>query len=178
MFICGVCSVVLILSGRPPSLASQLPQLECVHSVGDWSAGRPLSRASPLPQLECVHSGGDWSAGRPPSLASQLPPFDRVYSVGDWSAGRPLSRASSLPQLECVHSGGRLVGCEVAFASRLAPTVGMRAFRWEVGRLGGRHRWQASSHHLTECIQLGMGRLGGRFREQARSHRGALLFTK
>ena len=90
------------------------------------------------------------------------------WEVG-WLGGRHRWQASSHSWSVCIQLGiGRL---GAAFASRLAPTVGMRAFRWEVGRLVGRHRWQASSHSWNECIQLGIGRLGGRFREQARSHR-------
>ncbi|OOW02815.1 hypothetical protein MF6394_11810 [Pseudomonas sp. MF6394] len=37
---------------------------------------RPPSRASPLPQLACGVSGREVLAGRPPSQASQLPQLD------------------------------------------------------------------------------------------------------
>jgi hypothetical protein len=40
----------------------------------------------------------------------------------------------------------------------------------EIGRLSGRHRWQASSHSGIGCRQLEIGRPSGRLREQARSH--------
>ena len=42
----------------------------------------------------------------------------------------------------------------------------------EIGRLGGHHHWQASSHREIGCRQLEIGRLSGRLREQARSHSG------
>ena len=84
------------------------------------------------------------------------------------SSGRELSRAGSLPHLDRVH-------------------------QWGIGRLGGRHRWQASSHRdLVQKVEIGRlgdrhreqahfykergvhqeesGRLSGRLREQARSH--------
>jgi hypothetical protein len=84
------------------------------------------------------------------------------------SSGRELSRAGSLPHLDRVH-------------------------QWGIGRLGGRHRWQASSHRdLVQTVEIGRlgdrhreqahfykergvhqeesGRLSGRLREQARSH--------
>jgi len=84
------------------------------------------------------------------------------------------------------------VGCQAAFASRLAPTFGS-ATSVRIGRLGGRHRWQASSHRdLVQKVEIGRlgdrhrelahfykergvhqeesGRLSGRLREQARSH--------
>ncbi len=41
---------------------------------------RPPSRASPLPQLDCGVSGREVSADRPPSQASQLPQLDRGMS--------------------------------------------------------------------------------------------------
>ena len=41
---------------------------------------RPPSRASPLPQLDGGVSGREVSAGRPPSQASQLPQLDRGVS--------------------------------------------------------------------------------------------------
>jgi hypothetical protein len=90
-------------------------------------------------------SAGDWLAERAPSLASQLPQGS-VYicrrlvgsrgviagrpapTVGpgtsekDWSAGGAPSLAGQLPQLDWVH---------------------LR----KIGRLAGRHRWQASSHN-------------------------------
>ena len=57
----------------------------------------------------------------------------------------------------------RLVGCQAAFASKLAPTVDW-VWAVGVGRLGGHHHWQASSHSWIECRQLVIGRLSGRHR--------------
>ena len=88
----------------------------------------------------------------PPSRASPLPQWDWVYSVGDWSAVRSPSLASQLPQW---------TGC----------------IQWEIGRLSGRHRWQASSHSGIGCRQLEIGRLSGRLRGQARSHTGLGVFS-
>ena len=62
-----------VLTVRPPSRASPLPQFDCGVS-GRWvSAARPPSRASPLPQFDCGVSGREVSAGRPSSQASPLP---------------------------------------------------------------------------------------------------------
>ena len=61
---------------------------------------RPPSRASPLPQVDCGVSGREMSAGRPSSQASQLPHFlDRGASVRTASAIRP-SRASPAPTVD------------------------------------------------------------------------------
>ncbi len=84
----------------------------------DWSAGRPPSLASQLPQ-GLRWSGRDWSAGRPPSLASQLPQGLR-WSGRDCSAGRPPSLASRVvaPQLPqgIVSGSQKQVGCQAAVA--------------------------------------------------------------
>ena len=61
---------------------------------------RPPSRASPLPQVDCGVSGREMSAFRPSSQASQLPHFlDRCASVRTASAIRP-SRASPAPTID------------------------------------------------------------------------------
>ena len=86
-----------VLTARPPSRASPLPQLDRGVSGREASAVRPLSQASQLPQLDCGVSGREVSAGRPPSQASQLPLFGRGVSGRYGSAGRPSSQASQLP---------------------------------------------------------------------------------
>ncbi len=52
-----------VLTAKPPSRASPLPQLDCGVSGGQVSAGRLSSQASQLPQLECVRD----SSHRPDS---------------------------------------------------------------------------------------------------------------
>jgi len=131
---------------RPLSRASSLPQLECVHSGGDWSGGRPPSLASQLHNLtECIQLGigqlggrfreqarshswnaciqvGGWSAGRPPSLASQLPQLECVHSVGDWSAGsRFREQVRSHSWNACIQLGGWSAGRSPSLASQLPP---------------------------------------------------------
>jgi len=69
-----------------------------------------------------VQAVRDWSAVRPPSRAGSLPQWDWVQAVGNWSAVRPPSRAGSLP-LGLGAGSWRLVGWEVAIASRLTPTA-------------------------------------------------------
>jgi hypothetical protein len=118
---------------------------------------------------------------------------DQWAAGRDWSAVRPPSPASQLPQ----GSGyicRRLGGCQAVIAGRPAPT-GFGVHLQEIGRLAGRHRWQASSHsgsvyicrRLVGCqaaiasklapTGLGVhlqeiGRLSGRHHWQASSYRG------
>jgi hypothetical protein len=132
----------------------------------------PLSRASPLPQGDWGESVGDRSAVRPPSRAGSLLQLDWVsqLEIGRLS-GRHREQAHSYSWIGSVR--WRVVGCQAAIASRLTPTVGMgqsvgdwsarrppsRAgsllqLDWvsqlEIGRLSGRHRWQASSHRKAK----------------------------
>jgi hypothetical protein len=111
----------------------------------------------------------------------------------DWSTVRPPSPAGQLPQ-GSVYTCKRLVDWQAAIAGRSAPTVD-RVHLQEIGRLSGRHRWQASSHSgpgtsagnwsagrapsLASQLPQGngvnlqeIGRQAGRHRWQASSHRG------
>jgi hypothetical protein len=114
------------------------------------------------------------------------------YICRNRSAVRPLSRAGSLLQLDGVHlrktgrlSGrlreqarsyswmgytcGKQVGCRAAFASRLAPTVGLSTPAENRSAVGPLSRagslLQLDGVHLRKT-----GRLSGRFREQAHSY--------
>ncbi len=127
------------LAVRPPSLASQAPTgngdiwkrlVGCQAAIAGkpcsyrdwvhleeigWLSGRHRWQAKLLQGLGT--SGRDWSAVRPPSLASQAP-----TGTG------------------CIWK--RLVGCQAAIAGKPS------SYRdWvhleEIGRLSGRHRWQA-----------------------------------
>jgi hypothetical protein len=60
------------------------------------------------------------------------------------SAGKPPSPASQIP-LWTGYTCKRLGNCQAAIAGRPAPT-GFGVHLREIGRLAGRHRWQASSH--------------------------------
>jgi hypothetical protein len=78
-------------------------------------------------------------------IASKLAPTrEWGESERDWSAGGPPSLAGQLPQ-GSVCTCKRLVGWRAAIAGRPAPT-GFGVHLQEIGRLAGRHRWQASSH--------------------------------
>ena len=111
--------------GREAVIASRLAStMDRCTSDGDWSVVRPSSLASQLPQgmrYTCQELVG-FQAVIASRLASTM---DRCTSDGDWSAVRPSSLASQLPQ-------------------------GIGVHRLEMGRLSGRHRWQASSHKKTE----------------------------
>ncbi|WP_217902016.1 hypothetical protein, partial [Pseudomonas mandelii] len=61
------------------------------------------------------------------------------------------------------------VGCQAAFAGKPDPT-GNDVHLQVIGRLSGRHRWQASSHRVRVHLQV-IGRLSGRHRDQARSYK-------
>ena len=63
------------------------------------------------------------------------------------------------------------------FASRLAPTIEFCTSA-DIGRLSGRHRWQASSHNGILVHPQDIGRLSGRHRWQASSHSGILYIRK
>jgi len=63
-----------------------------------------------------------------------------------WSASGSPSRASPLPQ-GSVYICRRLGGWPGTIAGRPAPT-GFGVHLREIGRLTGRHRWQASSHRV------------------------------
>ena len=87
----------------------------------------------------------------------------RPKILGGWAG---LFASKLAPTFGLGAGSWRLVGCQAAFASKLAPTVDW-VWAVGVGRLGGHHHWQASSHSWIECRQLVIGRLSGRHREQA-----------
>ncbi len=204
------------LVGCQAAFASRLtPTVELRTSAKNRSAVRPPSRASSLPQLDCVHlqkpgrlSGRLREQARPHSwiayicknlvgcqaaFASKLAPtFGLSTPAENRSDVGPLSRAGSLLQSDGVHLrktgrlSGRLreqarshswiayickkqVGCQAAFASKLAPKVGLRtsAKTWSAVRPPSR----AGSLLQLNCVHLQKtGRLSGRLREQARSY--------
>ncbi len=82
-----------VLTVRPPSRASPLPQLECGVSGREVSAGGPPSQASQLPQRDRGVSGRYASAVGPSSQASQPPPFNPCVCQRDSPSNKPCSRA-------------------------------------------------------------------------------------
>src|SRR5476649_202915 len=94
-------------------------------------------------------SGRDWLAVRPPSQASQLPQLDRVHprEIG-WLLGRHRRQASSHNWTEYIR--GRLVGCQVAIASKLSSYNWAECIR---GRLVG---WQAAFAGKPRSYRLGV----------------------
>jgi hypothetical protein len=126
----------------------------------------------PAPTIGMGASAKYWSAVRPPSLAGQLPQLKWVYqqNIGRLS-GRLRRQASSHNRIGYISK--ILVGCQAAFAGKPAPTIGMDAsakywsavrppsqasqlpqLKWvyqqNIGRLSGRHRWQARSYKGSE----------------------------
>jgi hypothetical protein len=132
------------LPDKPPSRGGSLPQLDGVHLQ---KTGRLSGR---LREQARSHSWNEYickkQVGCQAAFASRLAPTVGLSTPAkNRSAVRPPSRASSLPQLDGVHLqktgrlSGRLreqarshswmeytckkqVGCQAAFASRLAPT--------------------------------------------------------
>jgi hypothetical protein len=179
---------------RPPSRAGSLRQLDCVHlqKTGQLS-GRLREQAHSYSWIAYICKK---QVSCQAAFASRLTPTVGLRtSAKNRSAVRPPSRAGSLPQLDCVHLqktgrlSGRLreqarshswiayickkqVGCQAAFASKLAPTVGLRTSA--KNRSAVRPPSRASSLPQLDCVHLQKtGRLSGRHRERARSHRKA-----
>jgi len=176
---------------RPLSRASSLPQLDGVHlrKTGRLS-GRLREQARSYSWIEYTCRK---QVGCQVAFASRLAPTVGLStSAKNRSAVSPSSRAGSLPQLDGVHlrktgrlSGrlreqahsyswieytcGKQVGCRVAFASRLTPTVGLSTPAENRSAVGPPSRagslLQLDGVHLQKT-----GRLSGRLREQARSY--------
>ena len=134
-------------AGRPPSRAGSLLQLDggSQLEIGRL-AGRLREQAL---SYNCIGSVSWRLVGCQAVFAGRLAPtIGWGQSAGDWSAVRPSSRAGSLlqwnggSQLEIGRLSGRLreqarsysgmgavswrlVGCQAAIASRLAPTIGL-----------------------------------------------------
>ena len=81
------------------TLSSRYRSNGYVHNPTVLTA-RPPSRASPLPQLDRGVSGRQVSAVRPPSQASQLPHFDRGASARSASAVSSSREQAPSPQLQ------------------------------------------------------------------------------
>ncbi len=187
------------LPDRPPSRASSLPQWNRVHLQ---KTGRLSGR---LREQARSHSGTEYickkQLGCQAAFASRLAPtVEPSTSAKNRSAVRPPSRASSLPQWNRVHLqktgrlSGRLpeqarshsgteyictkqVGCQAAFASRLAPTVEPSTSAKNSSAV--RPPSRASSLPQWNRVHLQKtGRLSGRLREQARSHSGTEYICK
>ena len=116
---------------RATSLASQLPQVDRVCSVGNWSAVRPPSRAG----SHTVGMGvGSWRlvgclaafAGKPAPTVGMSVFSWRLVGCQAAFAGKPA------PTVGMSVFSWRLVGCQAAIAGKPAPTVGMSVFSWKL----------------------------------------------
>jgi hypothetical protein len=150
------------------SLASQLPQFE-LGAFRQRIVGFQNAFASKLaPTVGLRTSAKTWSAVRPPSRASSLLQSDGVHlrKTGRLS-GRLREQARSHSWIAYIC--GKQVGCQAAFASKLAPTVGLRTSA--KNRSAIRPPSRASSLLHLDCVHLQKtGRMSDRFREQAHSY--------
>ena len=77
--------------------------------------------------------------------------LDRMQQLETgWLLGRHREQAHSY--IWIAYSCKKQVGCQAAFASRLAPTVGLRTSKKKIGRLSGRLREQARSYSWIAYI--------------------------
>ncbi len=93
---CLLCRFCKVSRRQGGTLGGRYRRNGYIHNPAVLTA-RPPSRASPLPQFDCEVSGRLASAVRPPSQASQLPHL--FYCVG-WIAGikKPASQPAFLSQ--------------------------------------------------------------------------------
>jgi len=106
-----------------PSRAGSLPQMDRGTSGRSRSAVRPPSRASPLPHWTGVQPG---ETGRLQGrLREQARSHKWIGYIREKQVGCQAAFASRLaPTVGPGYSRERQVGCQAAFASKPAPTVG------------------------------------------------------
>ncbi len=153
-------------SVRPPSLASQLPQVfvawtgigqHPTSNVGEsrlamaagqaamCCRGRRYREQARSHRFDCVHSVRNGPSVRPPSLASQLP---QVFVAWTGIGQHPTSNAGLLSTEKQKQRPDQKIA---AFGS----SYSWIAFRSRTGRLSGRLREQARSHRKAKANQAG-----------------------
>ncbi|VVP20749.1 hypothetical protein PS732_03862 [Pseudomonas fluorescens] len=136
-------------------LSGRLREQARSHNLGSGHSDRKLEACQdaiagkPAPTISTARIRAE--IGR---LSGRLREQARSHNLGSGHSDRKPgsvrtpSLASQLPQFRPRAFRQRSVGCQAAFASKLAPTIWARGIQIEKREPAGRHRWQASSHHF------------------------------